>query len=175
MSDSPGPGKMTSSVENGVLTIQRRTYRSGDFVHVIFSFFAAVFAVLFLVIAVANATLFDSFSVPVVIIVLASYGYFGLTRLVNRRTVAVSAGRVTAKDGPFPLFIRIIDSDLGDLGRLSVESSKRWTFPAISTYRVYEAATENGPDLFRRLPSQDEAEYAVARIAAFTHTAGPSF
>ncbi len=172
MSESFDPGKMTSSVDDGLLTITRRTYRSGDFVHVVFSFFAAMFAILFFLIVVANDTLFDGPSAPIVIIVLASYGYFGMTRLVNRRKVTVSRGVVTARDGPFPLFIRTIDSDIGDLGRLSAESSRRWTFPPISTYRVYSAHTERGPDLFRRLPSRDEAAYAVATIQAFVGQSG---
>jgi hypothetical protein len=168
MPDAPSSGKMMSSVEDGVLTIQRRTYRSGDFVHVIFSLFAALFAVLFLIIAIANDTLFDSLSAPIVIIALTAYGYFGLTRLVNRRTVTVDNGYITAKDGPVPQFVRTIDSDMADLGRLSVDSSKRWAFPPISTYRVYEVIVEAGPDLFRRLPTEDEAEYVVSKIEAFT-------
>jgi len=167
MPDSIDPGKMTSSVDNGVLTIRRRTYRSGDFVHVIFSFFATVFAVLFLIIAISNDTLFDGLSVPIVIIVLAAYGYFGLTRLVNRRTVTVDIGRIRAKDGPVPQLIRTIDADVADVGQLSVESSKRWTFPPISTYRVYRVATEDGSDLFRRLPTEDEAQYVVQKMRAF--------
>jgi len=168
MPDAPSSGKMMSSVEDGVLTIQRRTYRSGDFVHVIFSFFAALFAVLFLIIAIANDTLVDGLSIPIVIIALTAYGYFGLTRLVNRRVVTVSKARVTAKDGPLPQFIRSIDADIADAGPISVESSKRWTFPIISSYQVYGVAAASGPDLFRRLRSGGEAEYVVSKIEAFT-------
>jgi len=54
MPDSIESGKMTSSVDNGVLTIRRRTYRSGGFVHVVFSAFSTVFAVMFFALAVAN-------------------------------------------------------------------------------------------------------------------------
>jgi hypothetical protein len=172
MPDSIDPGKMTSSVDNGVLTLRRRTYRSGDFVHAIFSFFATVFAVLFLIIAISVGTLFDGPSVPIVIIVLAAYGYFGLTRLLNSRTVTVDNGRIRAKDGPMPQLIRTIDADVADVGELSVESSKRWTFPPISTYSVYRVATEAGPDLFRRLPTEDEARYVVAKVKAFNRSSG---
>jgi hypothetical protein len=168
MPDAPSSGKMMSSVEDGVLTIQRRTYRSGDFVHVIFSFFAALFAVLFFAIAIANKTLFDGLATPIVIVGLAAYGYFGLTRLVNRRVVSVTTGRITAMDGPLPQFMRSIDADIADVGPISVESSKRWTFPIISSYQVYEVAATSGPDLFRRLRSVGEAEYAVSKIEAFT-------
>jgi hypothetical protein len=52
MADSFDPGKMKSSVDDDGIVIQRRTYRSGDFVHVVFSLFAAVFAILVLVIAI---------------------------------------------------------------------------------------------------------------------------
>lgn len=172
MSDAFGPGKMMSSVDDGVLTIQRRTYRSGDFVHVIFSGFAVLFAVLFLYMGIAFGTLFDALTFPIVILLLLAYGYFGVTRLVDRRTVTVSQGVVTARDGPLPLLVRTIDSNISDLGRLSVESSPRWTFPPIMTYRVYSAHTENGPDLFRRLRSRGEAAFAVATIQAFVGSSG---
>jgi hypothetical protein len=170
MPDSLKPGKVTSSVNDGVLTLQRRTYRSGDFVHVIFSGFSIVFAVLFFVIAIASNTLLDGFSIPIVILALGAYGYFGATRLVNRRVVTVTTGRITAKDRPLPQFMRSVDADIADVGLISVESSKRWTFPMIASYPVYEVATGSGPDLFRRLRDVNEAEYVVARIEAF---AGP--
>jgi hypothetical protein len=166
------PGKMASSVEDGVLTLQRRTYRSGDFVHVVFSIVAAFFAGMFLLITVANGTLFDGFFIPGVIMALAWYGYFGLTRLMNRRTVTIHNGHVTAKDGPLPQFVRSIDTSLEDLGPLSVKSSKRWTFPPISAFVIHNAHTQRGPDLFRRLPTEDEARYAVARIESFARPPG---
>ncbi len=168
MPDTPSSGKMMPSVEDGVLTIQRRTYRSGDFVHVIFSFFAALFAVLFLIIGVANDTLFDGLSIPIVIIALTAYGYFGLTRLVNRRTVTVSKVRATAKDGPLPQFVRSVDAGLDEYGKVTVRSVMRFTFPPTSKYRLYYVGGEMAPDLFRRLHSEDEAKYAAAAITAFT-------
>ena len=174
MPDSFDSGKMKSSVDDDRLVIQRRTYRSGDFVHVVFSLFAAVFAILVLVIAISNGTLFDRFATPLVIFALVTYGYFGVTRIVNRRTVTVCHGRITAKDGPLPQFIRTIDTDLGDLERLSVESSNRWTFPPISTYRVYSVHALQGPNLFRRLPTEGEATYALAKINAFVGSGGGS-
>ncbi len=174
MPDSFDPGKMKSSVDDDGLVIQRRTYRSGDFVHVVFSLFAAVFAILVLVIAISNGTLFDGFVTPLVIFALVAYGYFGATRIVNRRTVTVCHGHITAKDGPLPQFIRTIDTDLGDLERLSVESSKRWTFPPISTYRVYSVHPLQGPNLFWRLPTEGEATYALVKINAFVGSAGGS-
>lgn len=167
MLDVPSSGKMMSSVEDGVLTIQLRTYRSGDFVHVIFSFFAALFAVLFLIIAIANDTLFDGLSIPIVIIALTAYGYFGLTRPVNRRTVTVSKARVAARDGPLPQFARSVKAELDDYGRVRVRSAMRFTFPPISRYRLYYVGGEMAPDLFRRLRSEDEAKYAAAAITAF--------
>ncbi len=167
MPDAPSSGKMMSSVEDGVLTIQRRTYRSGDFVHVIFSFFAALFAVLFLVIAIAKDTLFDGLSIPIVIIALTAYGYFGITRLVNRRTVTVSKARVTAKDGPLPQFVRSVKAEPDDYGKVAVRSAMRFAFPPISKYRLYYVGGEMAPDLFRRLRSEDEAKYAEAAITAF--------
>jgi len=163
---------MTSSVDDGVLTLQRRTYRSGDFVHVVFSFLAAVFAVLFLVITLANGTIFDGFFIPGVILVLAAYGYFGLTRLMNRRTVTIQTGHVTAKDGPIPQFLRSVDSSLDDLGSVSVRSSTRWTVPPISSYVIYNVRSQRGPDLFRRLPTEDEATYVVAAIDSFVTLTG---
>ncbi|MEA2024152.1 MAG: hypothetical protein U9N79_07650 [Actinomycetota bacterium] len=172
MPDSFDPGRMTSSIENGVLMIQRRTYRSGDFVHVIFSFFAALFAILFLVVTIANDTLFDGLSTPIVILVLASYGYFGLTRLVNRRTVTVTGSHVAAKDGPLPQLIRSVDADLARYGKVEVRSAMRFTFPPTTRYRLYYVGGEMAPDLFRRLHDENEAKYAVARIRAFT--SGPA-
>ncbi|MEN8234875.1 MAG: hypothetical protein ABFR89_08135 [Actinomycetota bacterium] len=168
MDETFDKGKMTSSVENGVLTITRRTYRSGDFTHILFSGFAALFAVLFLWIAIANDTLFDGISAPIVILVLLGYGYFGLTRIVNRRTVTVGDGRVTAKDGPLPQFVRSVDADLGEYGKVEARSAMRFTFPPISKYRLYYVGGEMAPDLFRRLPTEDEAKYVVARYRAFT-------
>lgn len=108
------------------------------------------------------------------VLALVAYGYFGVTRVANRRTVTVCRGHVTAKDGPLPQFIRTIDTDLGDLERLSVESSKRWTFPPISAYRVYSVHTLQGPNLFRRLPTEGEAMYASATIKAFVGSGGGS-
>ncbi|MEN8114207.1 MAG: hypothetical protein ABFS21_07445, partial [Actinomycetota bacterium] len=108
----------------------------------------------------------------VVILVLLVYGYFGLTRIVNRRTVTVGNGRVTAKDGPLPQFVRSVDVDLDEYGKVETRSAMRFTFPPTSKYRLYYVGGETAPDLFRRLRDEGEAEYAVARIRAFT--AGPS-
>ena len=152
--------------------LSRRTYRSGDFVHVVFSALAAILAVVFLIITVANGTLFDGFFVSGLIVVLGLYGYFGLTRLVNGRTVTIHNGRVTAKDGPLPQFIRTIDTSLEELGRLSVKPAKRWTVPPISMYVIYRVRTALGPDLFRRLPTEDEAKYVVAEIESFISPTG---
>lgn len=168
MTESIDPGKMTSSVEDGVLTITRRTYRSGDFTHIIFSVFATLFGLLFLWIAIANSTLFDGFVAPIVILALLAYGYFGLTRIVNRRTVRVGNGRVTAKDGPLPQFIRSVSADQGEYGMVEVRSAMRFTFPPTSKYRVYYVGGEIAPDLFRRLLDEDEAKYAMTAYRAFT-------
>lgn len=167
MDRSLQPGKMTASVDAGVLIIQRRTYRSADFVHVIFSMFAAVFAILFLVIAVSNGTLFDGFATPIVILALIAYAYFGVTRIVDRRTVTVTLGRITARDGPLPLFMRTLDTDVADYGDIEVRSATRYTFPLISKYRLHYVGGEMAPDLFRRLRERDEAEFAAARISVF--------
>ena len=169
MTEYVDPGKMTSSVEDGILTITRRTYRSGDFTHIIFSFFAALFGFLFIWIAIANSTLFDGFATPIVILALLTYGYFGLTRIVNRRTVRVGNGRVAAKDGPFPQFIRSVDADQGEYGQIEVRSATRLTFPPTSKYRLYYVGGEIGPDLFRRLRDGDEAKYAFSVCRAFTN------
>jgi hypothetical protein len=168
MPDPSGAGKVTSSVDDGVLTIRRPTYRRGDFVHVIFASFAVVFALLFLFISLIHGTLLRSLTIPLVILVLAAYGYFGLTRVVNRRTVQISQGRVTASDGPMPQIGRRIDRDLKASTPFSVESSKRFTFPTTTTYRIYRVDTRSGPDLFRRLPTEGEADYVLATIEAFT-------
>ena len=168
VTESIDPGKMTSSVEDGVLTITRRTYRSADFTHIIFGFFAALFGLFFLWITIANSTLFDGFVTPIVILALLGYGYFGLTRIVNRRTVSVGNGRVAAKDGPLPQFMRSVDADQGDYGKVEVRSAMRFTFPPISKYRLYYVGGEIAPDLFRRLLDEDEAKYAMAVYGAFT-------
>ena len=167
MPDSYDPGKMESSVDDGVLTIRRRTYRSGDFVHVIFSVFAVFFAVMFLVIALANGTLLDGLSAPIVIVVLLGYGYFGLTRIVNRRTVTATTNRITAKDGPLPQLVRFVDAELSEYGTVEVRSAMRFTFPPTSKYRLFYVGGEMAPDLFRRLHSEEEAKYVVARVRAF--------
>ncbi|MEA3511113.1 MAG: hypothetical protein U9R51_06720 [Actinomycetota bacterium] len=168
MTHSLDPGKMTSSVDDGILTITRRTYRSGDVVHVIFSFLASLFGILFLWIAIANSTLFEGFVTPIVILALLAYGYFGLTRIVNRRTVRVGNGRVVAKDGPLPQIVRSVDVGQGEYGHVEVRSVMRFTFPPTSKYRLYYVGGEIGPDLFRRLRNEDEAAYSVARYQAFT-------
>lgn len=167
MPDATGSGQMRSSVDDGTLTIRRRTYRSGDFVHVIFSAFAAMFAILFLVIAIANNTLFDGFATLVVIGLLGAYAYFGATRLVNSRVVTVTTDRITAKDGPLPQIVRTVDSPIAAVEPIAVDSSKRWTFPVTTSYSVYKVATAAGPDLFRRLRNGDEAGYVVDAIRAF--------
>lgn|GEM_PF-3143154 len=165
---SPDPGKMISSVDDGVLTIRRRTYRPGDFVHVIFAFFAAVFALLFLFISLTRGTLLNTVMIPLAIVALVGYAYFGLTRVVNRRTVRVSQGRLTASDGPMPQFGRRIDGDLEVLAPFSVESSMRFTFPMMTTYRNYRVDARRGPDLFRRLPTRSEADSVLSAIESFT-------
>jgi hypothetical protein len=168
MPDPSGAGKVTSSVDDGVLTIRRPTYRRGDIVHVIFASLAVVFALLFLFIALMNRTLLANLTIPLVILALGAYGYFGLTRVVNRRTVRISQGRLTASDGPVPQIGRRIDRDLEVLTPFSVESSTRFTFPVTTTYRIYRVDTRSGPDLFRRLPTEGEADYVLATIEAFT-------
>lgn len=166
--DEPfGKGKMDSTVRDGVLTITRRTYRSGDFVHILFSAFATLFGLTFLWIAIENDTLFDGASTLIVILVLLVYGYFGLTRIVNRRIVQIANGRITARDGPLPQLVRFVDADLAEYGKVRTRSAMRFTFPPTSKYRLYYVGGEVGPDLFRRLREEDEAKYAVARIRSF--------
>jgi hypothetical protein len=137
-------------------------------VHVIFASLAAVFAVLVLSIALTHGTLSDNLATPLAIAGAAAYAYFGLTRIVNRRTVRVSHGRLTASDGPVPQPGRRIDRDLETLVPLSVESSTRLTFPIMTRYRTYRVDARSGPDVFRRLPTRSEAVYVLSEIEAFT-------
>jgi len=163
---------MTSSVDDGVLTIRRRTYRPGDLVHVLFGGIAALVAVLLGVIATTNSTLTSGLATPAVIAAAAAYAYFALTRVVNRRTVTVRGGRVTAKDGPLPQFVRSVDAPIDEYGKTTVRSVMRFTFPPTHRYRLYSVGGDTAPDLFRRLPTEDEAKYAAARYNAFTSGSG---
>lgn len=166
--DGFDPGKMTSSVAHDTLTLERRSWRSGDGAHVVFSALLLVFGLLVLAIAIQNGTLFDGPVTPILVLAGFGYGYFGLTRMVNRRTVTVATGRITARDGPLPLFVRTVDTDLESYGKVEVRSAMRLTFPPTSRYRLYYVGGETAPDLFRRLPTEDEAKHAVARIRSFT-------
>lgn len=168
--DRVDPGKMTSSIIGDTLTVERRSWRSGDVVHVVFSFLLLILGLLIAVIAIQNGTFFDGAVTPVLVVASLGYGYFGLTRLVNRRTVTVTPDRLTARDGPLPLFVRTVNTDLESYGKVAARSAMRFTFPPTSRYRLYYVGGEIAPDLFRRLPTEDEAKYAVARIRSFTTT-----
>lgn len=161
------PGRMTSTVTNGVLTVERPAWRTGDWVHVLFSGLLLVLGLVILTAAVRNDTLFDGLTTPTVIGASIGYAYFGLTRIINRRTVTVTADGITANDGPLPIFVRSVDTDLNTYGKVEVRSAMRFTFPPTSRYRLYYVGGETPPDLFRRLPTEDEAKYAVARIRSF--------
>ena len=162
------PGKMTSTVTTGGLTVERPTWRSGDWVHVLFSALLLVLGLVILATAIRNDTLFDGVTTPALILASVGYAYFGLTRIVNRRTVTVTTDRITAKDGPLPILVRSVNADLDAYGKAKVRSAMRFTFPPTSRYRLYYVGGEMAPDLFRRLPTEDEAKYAVARIRSFT-------
>jgi hypothetical protein len=159
---------MTSTVTNGELTVERRSWRSGDWVHVLFSALLLVLGLVILATAIRNDTLLEGLTTPALILASIGYAYFGLTRIVNRRTVTVTAERVTAKDGPLPIFVRSVNTDLDAYGKVELRSAMRFTFPPTSRYRLYYVSGEMAPDLFRRLPTEDEARYAVARIRSIT-------
>lgn len=164
MASSETPKSIAVTREDGSVTVSRRTYRSGDFVHVVFSTLTTVMGLLFLWIAIANATLFDDFATSIVILVIVGYGYFGLTRITNSRTVVISEGRITARDGPLPQFVRSVDANALDYRDVAVRSAMRFTFPPIQRYKLWYVGSKGQVDLFRRLPSEEEAKVTQAVV-----------
>jgi hypothetical protein len=159
------PESITVTRQDGSVTVSRRTYRSGDFTHIIFSALATIMGLLVLWIAIDSGTVFDGIATPLVVGALLAYGYFGLTRITNRRTVTVDRGRIVAKDGPLPQFVRSLDAAIDEYGTVEVRSATRFTFPPISRYRLWYVGGQMSPDLFRRLPSEEEAECIRAIVS----------
>ena len=165
MGDSEVPKSITVTREDGKVTISRRSYRSGDFVQILFGFFAGLFGVTFLWISIDAGTLFDGVVSPIVILVLLGYAYFGATRITNRRTVVIADGRISAKDGPLPQFVRSVDTSIPDYGNVTTRSASRFTFPPTHRYALWYVGAKGRVDLFRRLPEENEAKVIQAVVA----------
>ncbi len=152
---------------DGTLTVSVRTFRTGDFMHYVFGALATLFAGLVFWIGAANGTLFDSFATVPVIIAGFAYGWFALTRRMNRRVLTADAETLAVHDGPLFSLARPIDVPVGDVGTISSRKERRWV-PPLSWYDVRHLEASGLPRaLFRNLSFEEDADRIRAALVSF--------
>ena len=104
---------------DGMLTVSVRTFRTGDLMHYVFGALATLFALTVLWIGASNGTLLDSpVTVPLIVAGIA-YGWFALTRRLNRRVLTADSATLTVSDSPlFSLASRIAEP-VDAIGRIT--------------------------------------------------------
>jgi hypothetical protein len=157
------------AIERGddTLTVSVRTFRTGDGMHYLFGALATVFAGLVLWIGAANGTLLDSFvTVPLIIAGLA-YGWFALTRRINRRVLTAHTETLTVSNGPLFSLARSIEVPVGDVGTITSRKERRWV-PPLSWYDVRHIEA-SGPSsaLFRNLSFEEDADRIRAAVVSY--------
>jgi hypothetical protein len=152
---------------DGTLTVSVRTCRTGDSVHYIFGALATAFALTVLWIAAVNGTLLGSFVTVPLIIAGIAYGWFALTRLLNRRVLTADSATLRVGDGPLFSLAPTLVVPVGDVGTISSRKERRWV-PPISWYDVrhIEAAGVSDP-LFRNLSFEADVDRIRAAVVSF--------
>jgi hypothetical protein len=152
---------------DGSLTVSVRTFRTGDLMHYVFGALATVFALTVLWVGAANGTLLDSFVTVPLILAGAAYGWFALTRRLNRRVLTVDGEMLTVSDGPLFTLAPDIELSVGDVGTIAGRKERRWV-PPLSWYDVrhLEAAGASHP-LFRNFTFEEDADRIRAALVSF--------
>ena len=150
------------------LVISRSTRRPGDLAHFVLAPIGVALGGVVLFVGLQRGTLFDSWFTVVLLLAVGGYGWFALTRAVNRRTLTLGVGGLSVMDGPCPSLARRINAGVDEVGEIKARSSMRFTFPMISRYRVHHVeASGVEPPLFRSLADEAEATRIQAALVSF--------
>jgi hypothetical protein len=151
----------------GTLTVSVRTFRTGDLMHYLFGALATVLSLTVLWIGMTSGTLLDSFATVPLIIAGLAYGYFALTRRLNRRLLTVDSETLEVSDGPLYSVAPGVVVPVGGVGTITSRKVRRWV-PPISWYDVrhIEAAGATDP-LFRNLTFEEDADRIRAALVSF--------
>ena len=148
------------------LTITVRARRSGDSAHYVLGALGTVFGLLILLIALGNGTLFDSWATLPLVIGGLVYGWFALTRLINRRVVTIDCEMLTVTEGPLPTFSSQVEVPMADMGKVTTRDERRWV-PPLQWYGVSHVEAEGlRSPLFKAL-EPDDASRVRAAIVSF--------
>ena len=103
----------------------------------------------------------DSWFTPVAILALLAYGWFALTKKVNRRTITVDSERLRAWDGPLYSLARKISVPVEEVGRLETNRRSTLTMPPTQIVRTFsvDARGVRG-HIIKKLPTKEEADKA---------------
>lgn len=144
------------------LTIARRTYRSGDVVHLLMGGLATVFALIVVWIRVTHGTL-TSGSTLYVVGALAVYGYFAATKAFNRRTMTFDGVTLKVKDGPLWSPFRRVDERAEYALPLSYKKRTSFT-PMLTRDETWTVRTDGGFVVMSKLPFEEEAEFITISV-----------
>ena len=152
---------------DGTLTVSVRTFRTGDLMHYVFGASATVIGLMVLWIGASNGTLLDSLVTVPLIVAGVAYGWFSLTRRLNRRVLAADSTTLTVSDGPLFSLAPEVTVPVGDVGTISSRKERRWV-PPFSWYEVrhIEAAGMADP-MFRNLTFEEDADRIRAALVSF--------
>ena len=152
---------------DGTLTVSVRTFRTGDMVHYVFGTLATLFALMVSWIGAINGTLFDSYATVPLILAGVAYGWFALTRRLNRRVLHADAETLAISDGPLFSLAPKVRVPAGEVGTIASRKERRWV-PPLSWYDVRHivAAGATSP-LFRNLTFEEDADRIRAALVAF--------
>ena len=147
-----------------------RTYRSGDFVHYFLAGPIVFIALILLWAALDNGTMTDSWVTPVVIFGLLAYGWFALTKKVNRRTVTIDSERLRVWDGPLWSLTNRISVPVDEVGKLETSKTTRLTMPPTQTVKMYNVkASGVRGHIVKKLQTREEADKIRAGITTTLH------
>lgn len=151
---------------DGRLTVSVRTHRSGDLVHYVFASIAVVFGAVVLWIGLAKGTLFGSWiNLPLVAACLG-YGWFALTRRINRRVLVLDAERLLITEGPLFTIGAAFAVPAATVGKITVRKERRWT-PPVWWHEVFHVEATGSPDaLFRNVSLEADANRISAALVA---------
>ena len=144
-----------------------RTYRSGDWGHYVLAIPATALGLLILWIGIANGTLTDSWTTPVIILGLLGYGWLALTKKVNQRTITLDGNRLRAWDGPLYTLANRVNTPVSEIGKLETNERKRLTMPPTHFVKTYDVDARGvHGHLIKRLPTREEADRIRAGLSA---------
>ncbi len=151
---------------DGRLEVSVRTYRTGDFVHYAFGSLAVAFGVVVLWVGLAKGTLLGSWiNLPLVAACLG-YGWFALTRRINRRVLVLDAERLSISEGPLFTTGAAFEAPAATVGKVTVREERHWT-PPIWWHEVFHVEATGSPDvLFRNINLEADATRIQAALVA---------